>query len=174
MAKAKFKRFLHDSDVNTTNIEDGSFIVTKDGTSYVDFDNERVAFGGTSDTQMSDVSINSVQNKVIKSYVDDVDDKVDSVTNDLATKFECGRILTNQMSSATIGGTSGRSYNLTFTNTYTTVPVVLVTVWSNNVGSYGSVTCQVANITTTGCRLLFLANVNASDIGLEYLVIRND
>lgn len=89
-------------------------------------------------------------------------------------KGEGGRILTNQMSNQTIGGTSGRKYDLTFTNTYNNPPVVLATIWSGNIGSYGSVTCQVADITTTGCRLLFLANVNSSDIGLEYLVISND
>jgi hypothetical protein len=71
MAKVKFKRFLSDSDLNNVSIEDGSFIVTKDGTSYVDYVDERVAFGTTPDTEMSDESIHTVQNRVIKSYVDD-------------------------------------------------------------------------------------------------------
>ena len=84
MAKVKFKRFLSDSDLEREPIEEGSFIVTKDGTSYVDFNNERVAFGGTSDIEMSDESINSVQNKVIKSYVDDVKSDLQNAQTDIS------------------------------------------------------------------------------------------
>lgn len=84
MAKVKFKRFLSDSDLEREPIEEGSFIVTKDGTSYVDFNNERVAFGGTSDTEMSDESINSVQNKVIKSYVDDAKVDIQNAQTDIS------------------------------------------------------------------------------------------
>lgn len=83
MAKVKFKRFISDSAVESAEIEDGSFIVSKSGTSYVDFGNERIAFGGTSDTAMSDTSINSVQNKVIKSYVDDVKIDVQNAQTDI-------------------------------------------------------------------------------------------
>ena len=84
MAKVKFKRFISDSAVESAEIEDGSFIVSKSGTSYVDFGNERIAFGGTSDTAMSDTSINSVQNKVVKSYVDD---SIDTVNDTIDTKI---------------------------------------------------------------------------------------
>ena len=80
MAKVKFKRFLSDGDLDNVSIEDGSFIVTKDGTSYVDYVDERVAFGTTPDTEMSDESIHTVQNKVIKSYVDS---EVNSVQTNL-------------------------------------------------------------------------------------------
>lgn len=80
MAKVKFKRFLSDGDLDNVSIEDGSFIVTKDGTSYVDYVDERVAFGTTPDTEMSDESIHTVQNKVIKSYVD-------SEVNDVQTNL---------------------------------------------------------------------------------------
>lgn len=84
MAKVKFKRFISDSAVENAEIEDGSFIVSKSGTSYVDFGNERIAFGGTSDTQMSDTSVNSVQNKVVKSYVDDVKEDVQTAQTDIS------------------------------------------------------------------------------------------
>ena len=80
MSKVKFKRYLSDSDVSNVPLEDGSFIVTKDGTSYVDYVDERVAFGDTPDTEMSDESIHTVQNRVIKNYVDD---EVDGVQNNL-------------------------------------------------------------------------------------------
>lgn len=80
MAKVKFKRFLSDGDLDNVALEDGSFIVTKDGTSYVDYVDERVAFGTTPDTEMSDESIHTVQNKVIKSYVDS---EVDGVQTNL-------------------------------------------------------------------------------------------
>ena len=70
MAKVLFKRYETDAEAQASNIIDGQFIVTKEGTSYTDYGTDRVAFGGTLDTQMSDSSINGVQNKVIKSYTD--------------------------------------------------------------------------------------------------------
>ena len=78
MAKVKFKRFLSDGDLDNVALEDGSFIVTKSGTSYVDYADERVAFGGTADAEMDDESINSVQNKVVKSYIDDTASEINS------------------------------------------------------------------------------------------------
>ena len=71
MAKVLFKRYETDAEAQASNVVDGQFIVTKEGTSYTDYGTDRVAFGGTLDTQMSDSSINGVQNKVIKKYVDD-------------------------------------------------------------------------------------------------------
>ena len=70
MAKVTFKRYETDIEAQESDVIDGQFIVTKDGTSYIDYGEDRVAFGGTPDTQMSDTSQNSVQNKVIKEYVD--------------------------------------------------------------------------------------------------------
>lgn len=70
MAKVNFKRVLTNDDVNNLPIEDGNFIVTKDGKAFTDYDNERVGIGGTPDTEMSDTSTNSVENKIIKQYVD--------------------------------------------------------------------------------------------------------
>ena len=80
MAKVLFKRYETDAEAQASNIVDGQFIVTKEGTSYTDYGTDRVAFGGTLDTQMSDNSINGVQNKVIKEYVDnEVSDGVQEV-----------------------------------------------------------------------------------------------
>ena len=70
MAKVLFKRYETDLEAQESDVVDGQFIVTKDGTSYIDYGNERIPFGGTPDTQMSDTSQNAVQNKVIKEYVD--------------------------------------------------------------------------------------------------------
>jgi len=72
MAKVQFKRYETDLEAQESDVIDGQFIVTKEGTSYIDCGEERVAFGGTPDTQMSDTSQNSVQNKVVKEYVDGI------------------------------------------------------------------------------------------------------
>lgn len=70
MAKVNFKRVTTDNDVSKIPIEDGNFIVTKQGKTYVDFDSSRIPTSGTPDIEMSDTSTNTVENKVIKKYVD--------------------------------------------------------------------------------------------------------
>lgn len=70
MAKVNFKRIQNSSQIDNLPVEDGAFIVTGDGKSYVDYDNNRIPTSGTPDTEMSDTSHNTVENKVIKEYVD--------------------------------------------------------------------------------------------------------
>lgn len=70
MAKVKFKRIEDSSNINTVTVEDGSFIITGDGKSYIDYGTNRVPTNGTLDTTMSGSSSNAVENSVIKSYVD--------------------------------------------------------------------------------------------------------
>ena len=70
MAKANFKRIEDSSTIDDIDIEDGAFIVTGDGKTYVDFGTNRIPTSGTPDTQMSNISRNTVENKVIKEYVD--------------------------------------------------------------------------------------------------------
>lgn len=70
MAKVNFKRIESIDDLDSIPIEDGNFIVTGDGKTYIDYGSDRKGVGGTPDTEMSDTSINSVQNKVIKKYID--------------------------------------------------------------------------------------------------------
>jgi hypothetical protein len=70
MSWAKFKRIDDSNNIDDIDFEDGAFIVTKDGKSYTDFDDERVPIAGTPDNEMSDTSRNTVENKVIKEYVD--------------------------------------------------------------------------------------------------------
>ena len=70
MAKVKFIRKETKEQINNLDIVDGQFIVCGDGSVYVDYGTERKSIGGTPDTSMSDTSVNSVQNKVIKKYVD--------------------------------------------------------------------------------------------------------
>ena len=81
MAKVNFKRIEDSSLIDNYDIEDGSFWVTGDGKTYIDYGNERISIAGTPDAQMSDISRNTVENKVIKDYVDD------SIDN---TKLELG------------------------------------------------------------------------------------
>jgi len=71
MAKVKFKRIPYSSQINDLPIEDGSFVITGDGKSYIDYGNDRIPTNGTLDTEISDTSRNAVENKVIKEYVDD-------------------------------------------------------------------------------------------------------
>lgn len=71
MAKVKFKRIQNSSQIDDLPIEDGSFVITGDGKSYIDYGNNRVPTNGTLDDEMSDLSSNAVENKVIKEYVDD-------------------------------------------------------------------------------------------------------
>lgn len=120
----------------------------------------------------------STQAQVVNGYSTSTTDSYSAnYVNELninSLKGEKGRILTSQMSSKSIGGSTGKEYSLTFTGTYTNIPTVIVSVWNNNAGSYGGVPCAVGEITTTTCSLYFMANVSASDIGIEYLVISND
>ena len=70
MAKVDFRRVATNAEVENIDIVDGQFIVSGEGKSFVDFGNERKSIAGTPDTEMSDVSTNSVENKVVKEYID--------------------------------------------------------------------------------------------------------
>lgn len=70
MAKANFKRIEDSSTIDDIDIEDGAFIVTGDGKTYIDFGTDRIPTSGTPDSQMSNISRNTVENKIIKEYVD--------------------------------------------------------------------------------------------------------
>lgn len=72
MAKINFKRCETISDLSNIDIVDGNFIVTGDGKTYIDYGNERKGIGGTPDLDMDDTSANTVQNSVIKRYVDNI------------------------------------------------------------------------------------------------------
>jgi len=72
MAKVTFRRFPTDAEAQASNIVDGQFIVSKEGTSYIDYDTDRIPTNGTRDNAMSDNSQNAVQNKVIKEYADNI------------------------------------------------------------------------------------------------------
>ena len=85
MANVLFKRLEDSSLLDDIPIVDGSLYVTKDGKLFIDYDNERHAIGGTPDTQMSSTSTNSVQNNVIKEYVDNVGDRVSVFEYNLIT-----------------------------------------------------------------------------------------
>ena len=97
------------------------------------------------------------------------------VNSAIKDTYETGYIASSQMTSATIGGTQSRTYDLTFSKTYTTPPTVIVSTYHNaSLSNYGFVQCAVNNITTTGCKLLFANNMSHNDYGINYLVISND
>lgn len=81
MAKVNFKRIEDSSTINDIDIEDGAFIVTGDGKTYIDFGTDRIPTSGTPDSQMSDTSSNTVENRVIKEYVDNSIDSAKSEVN---------------------------------------------------------------------------------------------
>lgn len=83
MAKVKFKRVLTNSDVDNLDFDDGSFIVTAEGKTYIDYADSRIAIGGTPDTTMSDTSTNAVANKTVKDYVDT---NIETVNNNIRGK----------------------------------------------------------------------------------------
>ena len=80
MAKVLFKRYETDLEATESDIIDGQFIVTKEGTSYIDYGEERIPTNGTLDDEMSSYSMNGVQNKVIKEYVDN------KITDDITSQ----------------------------------------------------------------------------------------
>lgn len=45
MAKVTFVRKSTDEEIQNTNVVDGQFLVSGEGTSYVDYDNKRVSLG---------------------------------------------------------------------------------------------------------------------------------
>lgn len=70
MANVLFKRVEDSTQLDNIPVVDGSFYVTGDGKSFIDYGEERLPVGGTPDTEMSDRSRNTVENNVIKQYVD--------------------------------------------------------------------------------------------------------
>lgn len=70
MANVLFKRVEDSTQLDNMPVVDGSFYVTGDGKSFIDYNGERLPVGGTPDTEMSDRSRNTVENNVIKQYVD--------------------------------------------------------------------------------------------------------
>lgn len=82
MAKVNFKRIQNVNDLNNLDIVDGNLIVTGDGNLFTDYNNQRIALGGTPDTEMSDTSTSPVQNKIIKKYIDDnISENVQDIKN---------------------------------------------------------------------------------------------
>lgn len=70
MSNVLFKRLEDSSELDNMPVIDGSLYITKDGKTFIDYDEDRIPVGGTPDTEMSDRSTNTVENKVIKEYVD--------------------------------------------------------------------------------------------------------
>lgn len=85
MANVLFKRLEDSSLLDNIPVVDGSFYITKNGKTFIDYDDDRIPVAGTPDTQMSDTSTNTVQNNIIKQYVDNVGDRVSVFEYDLTT-----------------------------------------------------------------------------------------
>lgn len=99
MSKITFNRIESSTSINDYPIEDGSFWVTGDGKSYIDYGENRIPIAGTPDAQMSDTSRNTVENKVIKEYVDAIGDRVSTFEYNLVTNggaVKTGRKIDNK------------------------------------------------------------------------------
>jgi hypothetical protein len=70
MANVVFNRIEDSTLLDNIPVIDGSFYVTGDGKTFIDYDEERLPVGGTPDTAMSDRSGNAVENRVVKGYID--------------------------------------------------------------------------------------------------------
>lgn len=106
MAKVEFTRVETNDDVENIDIKDGRFIVTGEGKAFVDYGENRIGIGGTPDTQMSDSSTNSVENRVIKGYVDN------EITG--AETYADGKVVN------TLGTATDKAYSQSFINNLNT------------------------------------------------------
>lgn len=84
MAEVIYTRKETDEEVNNIAVQDGQLIYTKDGHVFMDFGVNRIPMQNTPDDEVSNTSTNSVQNKVIKEYVDNsisvIDNKIHNGT----------------------------------------------------------------------------------------------
>lgn len=112
-------------------------------------------------------------NKVKASDLNEIKSVVNNNASILSTaseyKFMSGTIKSSDMTSTTIGGTAGKMATLAFNDYFTETPEVVVSVWNNNAGSYGAVSCATGLVSSSGCRLYMMANVSANDIGLTWI-----
>jgi len=88
-------------------------------------------------------------------------------------KMESGLIKMNQMQVESYEGAK-RIYNLTFSNSYTQSPNVIVCYWNDRPNMYGDIGVSVANINNIGCKLQMNNNIDTPYLGIQYLVISND
>lgn len=85
--------------------------------------------------------------------------------------IEYGTVGSNQMTSYNLGQDIYKKFNLTFAKTYTVPPVVMITTYNNGYTTYGFIPSEVANITTTGCTLLFGNSISTNLVGINYIII---
>lgn len=118
-------------------------------------------------TPLSASNLNAMQDGIY----DDINENTEKLNN-LIKITEKGYVTTSQMTATDVGGHTGRIYNLTFEKTYSNPPMVIVSTRHDaNVSSYGVVESGVHNITNTGCQLLFNADLNLDNYGINYIVI---
>ena len=125
---------------------------------------------GVADTN----KVNDTDMNEIKSVVNNNATELTNTNTKFNNSFESGKIASNSMTTYSVGSDTYRYYDVVFTNTYTNPPTVVVSVFNNSISSYGAIQCGVSNITTTGCRVLFMVNISAASLGITYIVKGND
>jgi len=156
MGKVNFKRIESSSNIDNINIVDGNFIVTGDGKTFVDYGTNRIPTSGTPDSEMSDTSRNTVENNIVKKYVDD---SVGTVSYELITsgnwkykKYDNGliemyyravispNINTQYIDSVPVyySAVEGVNFPITLTNVYTVAPCIQAEarLWSIHINKY--------------------------------------
>lgn len=155
MAKVNFKRCQTISDLSNIDIVDGNFIVTGDGKTYVDYGNERKGIGGTPDLEMSDTSTNSVQNNVIKQYVDNNIDDIDEKKQNIPDILYSDSV-----------GTSGNITLLHSRDDYNDVEIFFTKDgYENSVKISGNKASLIAHYTNTGNNTTYIDFKNITILG---------
>lgn len=184
MAKVNFKRVQSVDDLSNLDITDGNLIVTGDGNLFIDYNNQRIAVGGTPDIEMSDTSTNPVQNKVIKEYIDDLGDDLVNLTeqvnnkiigNSNYIKFDDGTLICyGKTSTFNINSISEHQENITLAESYLTNDFIVNVSISSGGSGWANVICRGGATSENTIRLIagnYISNSTAQNIALSYMTI---
>lgn len=89
-------------------------------------------------------------------------------------KTEAGVVYYNEMEATAeqfVG--AKRIKYITFKNTYSSPPTVIISTLNNRIDTYGGLIMSVGGVTNTGCFINVGENYNDSAIGVMYMVIGN-
>ena len=69
--RVSYVRRATTTELDSVPVQDGQILLSGEGANYVDYKLQRLGIGGPADGSMSDTSQNAIQNKVVKSYIDE-------------------------------------------------------------------------------------------------------
>jgi len=74
MAKVEFVRRETDAELNQVPIKDGQMLVSAEGTSYIDYGDNRIGIGGSADSDFNENSTNAIQNKTVTQAINKINE----------------------------------------------------------------------------------------------------